>query len=137
MKKGLIVMLALSLALTLSHPSADARPRRGIKSPRQSYTETPKKRENTERANTGTNTGAATGAAAKRGFWSGGTFFRGLMVGGLAGLLFGGLLSGWGAFGSLIGLLINAAAIFAIIMLVRAVYVRFRNNRRPDERRRY
>ncbi|UZM99152.1 hypothetical protein OL548_01115 [Lysinibacillus sp. MHQ-1] len=43
---------------------------------------------------------------------------KGLMLGGLAGLLFGSLFSGMGLLGNILGLLINVAAIAVIVMLV-------------------
>ncbi|MGO4542088.1 hypothetical protein [Paenibacillus sp. 2TAB19] len=138
MKKGILMLMALSIVMTVGfHSTADAKPRRSIKSPRQSYTETPKKKDNASQTNNGARSGAATGAG-RTGFWSGGSFFRGLMVGGIAGLLFGSLFSGWGAFGNLLGLLINVIAIIAVVMIIRAIWNNFRHNRRrPDDRSRY
>ncbi|MDQ0058065.1 hypothetical protein [Paenibacillus harenae] len=138
MKKGILLIMALTLVMSVGfHSSADARPRRAIKSPRQGFTETPKKKDNANQTNNGARPGTAAGAG-RTGFWGGGNFFRGLMVGGLAGLLFGSLFSGWGAFGNLLGLLINVIAIIAVVMLIRAIFSYFRNNRRrPDDRSRY
>lgn len=45
-------------------------------------------------------------------------FMRGLITGGLAGLLFGSLIAKWGIIGSLFGLLINVGAILVVVWLV-------------------
>lgn len=57
-----------------------------------------------------------------RGFSSGG-FMRGMIFGGLSGLLFGSLLSHFGGFGMIAGFLINIIAVLAIIALIRYLYV--------------
>jgi predicted lipid-binding transport protein (Tim44 family) len=136
MKKGFLVMLALALFVTLGFSQyADAKPRGGIKSPKQSYTQTPKKNENTSQTNTGAKTGTTTGTT-KPGFFGGGSLMKGLMIGGLAGLMFGGLFAGMGAFGQILGLMINLLAIFAIIMLIRVAFVYLRSKRNPPNHRR-
>lgn len=53
-----------------------------------------------------------------------GGFMRGLIAGGLAGLLFGSLLAQWGILGSLLGLLINVGAILVIVWLVVKLFKR-------------
>lgn len=55
------------------------------------------------------------------GFFSGG-LMRGLFIGGLAGLLFGGLFSNLGVFGALLGFLVNAFAILIIVTLCIKIY---------------
>jgi predicted lipid-binding transport protein (Tim44 family) len=69
-----------------------------------------------------------------RGF-SGGGFMRGMIFGGLSGLLFGSLLSHFGGFGMIAGFLINIVAILAIIALIRYLFVSFteRARRRRTE----
>lgn len=57
----------------------------------------------------------------KGGFSSGG-FMRGLLVGGLAGLLFGSLFADMGVLGSILGLLINVGAILLIVYFVFKIY---------------
>ena len=49
---------------------------------------------------------------------------RGLIAGGLAGLLFGSLLAQWGIFGSLLGFLINVGAILIIVWFVVKLFKR-------------
>ncbi|RYM05120.1 hypothetical protein EWH99_07630 [Sporolactobacillus sp. THM7-7] len=73
------------------------------------------------------------GTTATRGM-TGGSFMRGLMLGGLSGLLFGSLLSHLGGFGMLAGFLINVLAIVAILALIRYLFVSFRN--RPKRKKR-
>ncbi|RIX53735.1 hypothetical protein D3P08_09055 [Paenibacillus nanensis] len=137
-------MMALALFLSFGFGQvADAAKRGGFKSPKQSYTQTPKKStDNVSQTNPGTKTGtgAATGTAARSGgLFGGSSFMKGMMIGGLAGLLFGGMFGSMGAFGEILGLMINLLAIFAIIMLIRVafVYLRSKKNNTPNERRPY
>lgn len=138
-------MLAFTIMLAftgIASTTADAK-RGGFKSPRQGYTQAPKKStDNVQRSDANKNNGAAagTGAAAKKpGFFSGGSLMKGLMIGGLAGLLFGSMFSGMGFMGEMFGLMINLLAIFALILLVRALFVYIRSKRKPepDTRRPY
>jgi len=64
-----------------------------------------------------------------------GSLMKGLFLGGLAGLLLGGLLSNLGILGSLIGLVINVLAIFAVIFIIRKVFAYFvnKNKRKHKE----
>ncbi|MCR2802917.1 hypothetical protein [Paenibacillus soyae] len=137
MKKGFLVMLALTLFLSLGFGQvADAAKRGGFKSPKQSVTDT-KKSDNVSQTNPGTRTGATTGATKS----GGSSLMKGLMIGGLAGLLFGGMFANMGAMGEIFGLLINLLAIFAIIMLIRVAFVYLKSkknqNNNPDSRRPY
>lgn len=54
---------------------------------------------------------------------------KGLMLGGLAGLIFGSLLSSMGMLGSVLGLLVNVLAIIVIIAIIRKIFFRRRANR--------
>ncbi|RYL93138.1 hypothetical protein ABNN70_12030 [Sporolactobacillus sp. Y61] len=65
-------------------------------------------------------------ATSQRNF-SGGSFMKGMIFGGLSGLLFGSLLSHLGGFGMMAGLLINILAIVAIIALIRYIISSFTN----------
>ncbi|WP_100488214.1 hypothetical protein [Sporolactobacillus pectinivorans] len=67
------------------------------------------------------NQGFSSFGSAKR-FTSGG-FMRGMIFGGISGLLFGSLLSHFGGFGMMAGLLINILAVIAIIALIRYLFV--------------
>lgn len=51
-----------------------------------------------------------------------GGLMKGLMLGGLAGLLFGSLFAGMGMLGNILGLLINVAAIAAIVFFLVKIY---------------
>ncbi|WP_099223378.1 DUF2653 family protein [Listeria costaricensis] len=64
-----------------------------------------------------------------KGMTGGRGLMGGLMLGGLAGLLFGGALSSMGAFGEILGLLINLFAIFVIIRLVMMLF----RKRKPQQ----
>ncbi|WP_010677990.1 hypothetical protein [Bacillus timonensis] len=65
------------------------------------------------------------------GFMSGG-LMRGLMLGGLAGFLFGGLLGGMGMLGSFLGLMINVLAIYVLIVIIRKIFVMFRDKKKNE-----
>lgn len=142
MKKGMLVMIALSLFFVLGFAEvADAKRGGGFKSPKQSFTQTPKK-DNVSQTNPGSaKSGAATGtgtAARSGGLFGGSGFMKGMMLGGLAGLLFGGMFAGMGAMGEIFGLLINLLAIFAIIMLIRVAFVYLKSKKNdPNPRRPY
>ncbi|MBP2078478.1 hypothetical protein [Oceanobacillus polygoni] len=66
------------------------------------------------------------------GFMSGG-LMKGLMLGGLAGLLFGGLLGNLGMLGSLLGLAVNILAIVILFAIVRKIFTFF--TKKKDEER--
>ncbi|MFD0958912.1 hypothetical protein [Paenibacillus chungangensis] len=144
MKKGLLIMMALTLFLTLGFGQVADAKRGGFKSPKQSFTQNPKKTDNVNQSNSGSKTGTAGSTAATKsgGLFGGSSLMKGLMIGGLAGMLFGGLFGGMGAFGEIMGLMINLLAIFAIIMLIRVAFVYLRSKRNnppspPSERRPY
>ncbi|MFF2089761.1 hypothetical protein [Paenibacillus sp. NPDC058174] len=141
MKKGLVLMLAMMLFLTLGFGQvADAAKRGGggMKSPKQSYTQTPKKADQSSgvsQSNPGTKTGGAAGAgAATKTSGFGGSFMKGMLVGGLAGMLFGGMFGGMGAFGQALGFLVNLLAIAAIVMVIVAAFKYIRNKKTPNPR---
>lgn len=133
-------MLVFAVVMTLSFgfnaDSADAKRGGGFKSNKQSYTQkndsatqsNSGSTSNTNKATTGTGTTSTTKSG---GLFSGGSFLKGMAIGGLAGLLFGGMFSGMGAFGEILGFMINLLAIFAVIMVIRAAWTYVRNNKRP------
>lgn len=59
-----------------------------------------------------------------------GGFMKGLLFGGLAGLLFGSLLGSLGSLGGIIGLLINLIAIYVLFSLVRNIYRAYKTARK-------
>jgi len=117
---------------------------RGYKSGRKSFnnnnynrTQRPavdKRKENNSSYNKSQNTTNKTKSTAgkKRGFFSGG-LMRGLFIGGLAGLLFGGIFANMGAFGSLLGLLINVIAIVFVFNIVRSIFAAIRTKKRNKD----
>lgn len=140
MKKGFIAMLALTVFLALGlgfSDTADAKRGGGFKSNKQSFTQ--KKDSTTQQSNTGATSGTAnkSGAAGSTattksgGLFGGNSFLKGLAVGGLAGMLFGGMIGSMGAFGEIFGFLINLLVIFAIFMVIRAAWTYVRNNKKP------
>ncbi len=52
------------------------------------------------------------------------------MIGGLAGLMFGGMF-GTGMFGNMMGFLINALALFVLFMVIRGIYNAIKRRRQP------
>ncbi|BFH62128.1 hypothetical protein [Paenibacillus azoreducens] len=140
LKKWIMIVMAFTLFFAVSIPADNADARRGggssFRSGTKSYTNTPKKSPTTDnvRKSTNTNHSSTAGTPAKRGFFSGGGFFKGLMIGGLAGMLFGGLFSNMGFLGNIFGLLINLLAIYVLISIAIAAVRAFRNRRKPDPR---
>lgn len=63
-----------------------------------------------------------------------GGMMRGLMYGGLAGLLFGGLLAGMGGLGPILGMAINIIGILLAFMLISRIISAFKRNRHPEDR---
>jgi predicted lipid-binding transport protein (Tim44 family) len=62
-----------------------------------------------------------------------GGFMRGLLFGGIAGMLMGGLLGNMGGFGAFLGLLINVIAVIVVISLIRSIFRMLKNRRREQE----
>lgn len=62
-----------------------------------------------------------------------GGLMKGLLLGGVAGLLLGGMLSNLGILGSVIGLFINVLAIFAVIFIIRKIFSMIKNKRKSEE----
>ncbi|MBW7473968.1 hypothetical protein K0T92_04375 [Paenibacillus oenotherae] len=132
MKKTLLLLMAFTLFVAFSAGAADARPRGGIKSPKKSFTQTPKKQVNESNSGTKAPGTPAAGTKANRGFFSGGSLMKGLMIGGIAGLLFGGMFANLGFLGDFLGLLINVLAIYVLFIAIRGIFRYFRNNRKPS-----
>lgn len=57
-----------------------------------------------------------------KGGFSAGGLMKGLLIGGLAGLLFGSLFGDMGLIGSILGLLINGAAIALVVFLLVKIF---------------
>ncbi|MFS0646328.1 hypothetical protein [Siminovitchia sp. 179-K 8D1 HS] len=68
----------------------------------------------------------------KGGFFSGG-LMKGLMFGGLAGLLFGSLFANMGVLGPLFGLMINLAAIYFLIVIIRKVFESLKKQKKRED----
>lgn len=145
LKKITMVVMAFTLFFAFSfHDNADAARRGGgmggigggYKSGVKSFTTTPKKSTSTDNVSkSGTSrSSSVSGTQANRGFFSGGSFMRGLMIGGLSGLLFGSLFSGMGGFGNILGLVVNLFAIYLAVVLIASLFRRFSRPRKPDPR---
>ena len=142
MKKVLIFFLAFTVLFAFTASDyADAR-RGGFSSGKRSFTTTPKKstESNISRSDAGVNgsaTKTATGTStAQRGFFSGGSFWKGMMIGGLAGLLFGGLFANFGFLGDLLGLMVNLLALYFLFIIIRSVVKYFADRKKLNENRR-
>lgn len=159
MKRFLLLFTALTIVFSLGLADiADAK-RGGLgggyKSPKRSFQQqqqTPDKpADNVNRADSGRSattpgnttpsgtTPGTTASTANRGFFSGGSLAKGLMIGGFAGLLFGSMLAHLGAFGELLGLMVNLLVIYVLFIAVRGIIRHFRNNneRKTDPRHPY
>lgn len=146
-KKALLLFSLFALVATVAAPLIDdADARRSFRSPSKSYSKTPAKSPNSVN-NGSTSSRSTTGSAAttaNRGLFGGGSFLKGMMIGGLAGMLFGGLFAGMGFMGNILGLMINLIAIIALFAIIRAVFdaiKRRRESQRPqypnDQQRRW
>lgn len=63
---------------------------------------------------------------------SSGGLMKGLLFGGLAGLLLGGLLGNLGVFGAILGLMVNVIAVIAVIVIIRKIVVTIKNRRKEQ-----
>lgn len=63
-----------------------------------------------------------------------GGLMRGLMFGGLAGLLFGSLFANMGMLGSILGFMINIAAIAFVIFVLRKIFILLTKKQDEDKR---
>ena len=90
----------------------------------------------TNKNNNTTNTNKAE-QPSKGGFFSGG-LMKGLMLGGLAGLLFGSLFGDMGMLGSILGFMINAFAIAAVVILcIKLVQFFTRKKEKEEDKRQW
>lgn len=144
-KKMLLVFTLFAFTAVVVIPADDAdAARRGISSGKRSYTKTPAKAQDNVSKSTTKDSGSTAGAGTttqKRGFTSGGGFMKGLMIGGIAGMLFGGMFGGMGFFGDILGLLVNLAAIFFVVVLIMGIVNSLRRRRQhqpqgPDDQNR-
>lgn len=133
-KKALLLfsLFAFTVAITIPVDSADARPR-SFSGGKKSFTKTPTKSQDSVSNSSTTNKSSATtaGTTANRGLFGGGSLMKGMMIGGLAGMLFGGMFGGMGAFGNMLGFLVNVLALFVLFIIIRAAYTAFKNRRQP------
>ena len=144
MKKIMALGLALLLvfAVTVPEGMADAKPRFGgsYKSPRRSYTPPAQRPSDgvskTEPGRPQTTTPGAGAARTNRGFFSGGGLMRGLLVGGLAGMLFGGIFANMGMMGNILGLFVNLLGLYLLFVIIRGI-VRYFGGRGNSGRKRY
>jgi predicted lipid-binding transport protein (Tim44 family) len=136
-KKMLVLIMASMLVFSFTIPNlVDARA--SYKAPRKSYTPTaPQKAptNNVTRNQPGSPTSKTPGAATpatNRGFFSGG-LMKGLLIGGLAGMLFGGMFGGLGAFGNILGLIVNVLAIYLLFVIIRSIISYFIQRKRTNQ----
>ncbi|ANS75178.1 hypothetical protein AWM70_11660 [Paenibacillus yonginensis] len=140
LKKIVMVVMAFTLFFAFTvQDSVDAKGRIGgsYRSGVKSHTTTPNKsttKDNVSKSSTGSTTGGTAASTANRGFFSGGSFMKGMMIGGLSGLLFGSLFASMGGFGNLLGLALNIFAIYLVVVIAAALFRRFSRPRKPDPR---
>ncbi|MFY0543613.1 hypothetical protein [Brevibacillus sp. H7] len=135
MKKWIMLLIAFVLVLApngMGYDQADAK--KSYKSgpkPFDSNT-TPNKTDSHVNSSTPNNTTSPvknTSAAAP----GKGGFIKGLLFGGLAGLLFGSLFSDLGILGAIFGFFLNVLAVWAVVILMRKAYTYFKNQRKKQE----
>lgn len=141
MKK--ILMLFMSMALVFSAGTfvnvdhADAKGKKSYNSGTKGYQPSSKQNSNISNQNSNVNSPAkntapvkSTAAPAKS---KSGGFMKGLLFGGIAGLLLGGLINSLGSFGAILGLLINVLFIVMAIVVIRKLYVSYKKKKKEQE----
>jgi len=143
-KKTLILLTLFAFTLSFAAPFAeDAEAKVRFSSGKRSFTTTPKKADDNMMQSNGGNGANANGPAVRSGTGTAGTgttggmpagggFWKGMAVGGLAGLLLGGML-GSGFLAELVGFLINAAALILLFMVATHLYHRFIERKQRQE----
>ncbi|WNQ09197.1 hypothetical protein MJA45_16260 [Paenibacillus aurantius] len=143
MKKLLIVFMSCMVFFAMAAPvSVDAAKGRsgGYSSSKKSYTPTApsngvnKSQTGTTSKSDSTSTSSST-AAKKPGLFGGGSFLKGLALGGLAGLMFGGLFGNMGFLGNILGFMLNMFALVALFVLIKSVISYFVNRRKVNHKR--
>lgn len=144
MKKLLLAILSCMVLFTFTAPATvDAKPRSGSYStPKKSYTPTTPSKSQTDnvtRSDQGNTakTPGTTAQAANRGFFSGGSLFKGMLIGGLAGMLFGGLFGNMGFMGNVLGFMVNMLAIVVLIIAIKGIVSYFIRRRNETRAKRY
>ncbi|MFD2445301.1 hypothetical protein ACFSO7_15160 [Bacillus sp. CGMCC 1.16607] len=99
-----------------------------------------KKSFNTNRSNTNTNSffqkkqnNTTTNKSATTYKKRSGGFMKGMMVGGLAGLLFGSMFANMGFLGSILGFMINVIGIIILIAVIRKIFNLYMFKKRTEE----
>jgi predicted lipid-binding transport protein (Tim44 family) len=136
MKKLMLVILSSLLIFTIAAPtSVDARGiGRSYKSPTGSFKQPTKPAAPKDNISK-TQPGSPTTPTANRGFFSGGGLMRGLLIGGIAGMLFGGMFGNMGFMGNIFGFLINILAIYFLFIIIRNIVVYFIERRKTNTKR--
>jgi len=138
-KKALIVLglFAFTIAVTVPADYADARPR-SFSSGKSTFKKNPvQSQDQVNKSSTTDKSSSSTGTSTNRGgLFSGGSFMKGMMIGGLAGLLFGGFF-GTGFFANMMGFIVNALALFVLFLIIRGIFDAIKRRRQTQNRRRW
>jgi hypothetical protein len=139
MKRTLMIMICLTLAFGVSAAAAPIQTEaaalvKAYKSPKGSFKQPATNKSNSGVTKTQPDSGTkAPGTAAsttpKKSFFGGGGFARGLFLGGIAGLMFGGLFGSMGFIGQMLGLFINVMALVVLFMIIKSVISYFKKRR--------
>lgn len=78
------------------------------------------------------NNNPSTAKPNKGGMFRSGGLMKGIMLGGLAGLLFGGLLGHMGIFGAMLGFAVNILALFVLIAIIGKIISLFKRKKKED-----
>ncbi|MFD3449768.1 hypothetical protein ACFDTO_34915 [Microbacteriaceae bacterium 4G12] len=132
-KKIMQIIAAFTLVFaTLSFVSVDQAMAKGYKSGKKSYTPSqnqpaPSKQDTNINAKKTTPDTKTTNSKTTKS--NKGSFVKGLLLGGLGGLLMGSLFSGLGSFGSVLAFLVNMLMFVGIIMIIRRAFIYFKQQR--------
>lgn len=136
MKKVLAAIVALSLILSpvgnfVFQDSTTTVEAKGYKSGKKSFNSNigNQNKSNFQQKKDTTTTNKSATTTPKGGLMSGG-LMKGLMLGGLAGFLFGGLLANMGVLGSFFGLMINILAIYVLFSVIRKIFTLVRKKKK-------
>jgi predicted lipid-binding transport protein (Tim44 family) len=135
-KKALLLLslFAFTVVVTMPADSADARGR-SFSSGKRSFSKAPTQSSSVSKSSTTnkSSSSATSGTSTNRGFFSGGSFMKGMMIGGLSGMLFGSMFGGMGAMGNMFGFLINVLALFVLYAVIRGIFDAIKRRRQPQQ----
>lgn len=134
MKKLWMVLVAFALVFAPQAGGYDHVDAKKYSSGKKSFNSTTTPAKSDTRANT-SNTSQSTNPVKNTSVSTPGKggLMKGILFGGLAGFMFGSLLSSLGSFGGIIGLLINVLAVYVLFSLIRRIYQAYKASRKHQD----